>query len=109
MNATQTALSIYGAAGFSRIQRLYTMYGYTITSPDYIAFIRPCKESNWASFNEDNHDAWFVEFVVGQGRIDKLIGMLPYYLPRIGWQRNLKGRFTSKFHNLDRLKSLTNN
>jgi len=109
MNAIQTALSMYGAEEFSRLQRLYTMYGFTFTSPDYIDFIRPCKEAKWEAFNEAENDAWFVELVVGHGKIEKLIGMLPYHLPRIGWQRHLKGRFTSKFHDLNRLKSLTNN
>lgn len=106
MNSTQIALSIYGAAEFSRIQRLYTMYGYTITSPDYIAFARPCREANHEEFTEDGHDAWFIELVVGNGRMEQLIKMLPYDLPRIGWKRGLKGRDTVKFYDLDKIKKL---
>ena len=106
MTALNQALSIYGAAEFSRIQRLYTMYGYTFTSPDYIAFIRPCYEERHEEFTEDGHDAWFIELVVGNGRMSQLIKMLPYALPRIGWKRGLKGRDTVKFHDLDKLKQL---
>lgn len=109
MNATQTALSIYGAAEFSRIQRLYTMYGYTITSPDYIAFARPCTEISPEVFTEDGHDAWFIELVVGNGRMNQLIKMLPYELPRIGWKRGLKGRDTVIFHDLSKVKKLLKN
>ena len=106
MNATQEALSIYGAEEFSRLQRLYTMYGYTATGPDYIAFIRPCREARPDDFVEDGHDAWFIELVVGNGRMEQLIKMLPYDLPRIGWKRGLKGRDTVKFYDLDKIKQL---
>jgi hypothetical protein len=106
MNATQTALSIYGAAEFSRIQRIYTMYGYTITSPDYLSFIRPCTEGSPEVFTEDGHNAWFIELVVGNGRMEQLINMLPYDLPRIGWKRGLRGRDTVKFYDLDKIKKL---
>lgn len=82
------------------------MYGYTITSPDYIAFARPCREANHEEFTEDGHDAWFIELVVGNGRMEQLIKMLPYDLPRIGWKRGLKGRDTVKFYDLDKIKKL---
>lgn len=108
MNATQTALSIYGAEEFSRIQRLYTMHGYTITSPDYIAFARPCRESNHEEFTEDGHDAWFIELVVGNGRIDELLGKIPFPLPRIGWRRGLKGKDNVRFYDLAKLKKISN-
>ena len=107
MNATQTALSIYGAAEFSRIQRLYTMYGYTITSPDYLAFARPCRESNHEEFSEDGHDAWFIELVVGNGRIDELLGKIPFPLPRIGWKRGFKGKHNVRFYDLAKLKTIS--
>jgi hypothetical protein len=106
MNAIKTALSMYGAEEFSRIQRLYTMYGHTITGPDYIAFARPCREANHEEFTEDGHDAWFIELVVGSGRMDELIKKLPYHLPRIGWKRGFKGKDNVRFYDLDKLKTI---
>ena len=88
------------------MQRLYTMFGYTITGPDYIAFARPCTEVSPEVFTEDGHNAWFIELVVGNGRMNQLIKMLPYDLPRIGWKRGLKGRDTVKFYDLNKLKQL---
>jgi hypothetical protein len=106
MNATVKALSMYGAEEFSRIQRLYTMYGHTATGPDYIAFARPCREANHEEFTEDGHDAWFIELVVGSGRMDDMIRMLPYPLPRIGWRRGVNGKDNVRFYDLDKLKTI---
>ena len=106
MNATVKALSMYGAEEFSRLQRLYTMYGYTVTGPDYIALARPCREANHEEFTEDGHDAWFIELVVGSGRMDELIKKLPYHLPRIGWKRGFKGNDNVRFYDLDKLKTI---
>lgn len=106
MTALEKALSIYGAEEFSRLQRIYTMFGHTVTSPDYIAFARPCKEETSEQFTDEGHDAWFIELVVGNGRMEQLIKMLPYDLPRIGWKRGLKGRDTVKFYDLDKIKQL---
>jgi hypothetical protein len=106
MKAIQTALSMYGAEEFSRLQRLYTMHGYTYTSPEGLAFARPCREVNHEEFTEDGHDAWFIELVVGSGRMDELINKLPYNLPRIGWKRGFKGKDNVRFYDLGKLKTI---
>ena len=94
---------MYGAEEFSKLQRLYTMHGYTFTGPDYIAFIRPCRESDPESFVDDGHDAWFIELIVGYDRLDTLIQMLPYKLSRIGWRRGFKGKPNIRFYDFDKL------
>jgi hypothetical protein len=107
MTALQEALSLYGAEEFSKLQRFYTMHGFTFTGPDYIAFIRPCREREPEAFVDDGHDAWFVELVVGRGRIGQLLEMLPYPLPRIGWRRGFKGKHHIRFYDLSKLQSRT--
>ena len=54
--------------------------GFVFIGPDYLLLGRQVKH------------AWMVHLAVGRGALKKFIELMPYYLPYIGWTRQLKGR-----------------
>lgn len=108
MSAIQTAILLYGNE-FSRVHGLYSQYGYVYSEPNCIALARPCIMDDYISWcKTEDADAWWIEFVCGPGALHKLLGRLPFDLPRIGWVRGFKGKDNPRFYELNRLKKAIN-
>lgn len=58
----------------------YLQHGYIFTGPNYLLV------------GKRINDGWFIHAAVGRGAMAKFIQLMPYYLPFIGWARQMKGR-----------------
>jgi len=105
MSAIQDAIKLYGPT-FASLHGLYLERGYCYSEPDILGLARPCHSSNYLLWVEpDEADAWWIEFIVGHRALGVLCSKLPFDLPKIGWQRDFKGKHAPRFYNLSKLKT----
>ena len=105
MSAIQDAIKLYGD-DFARLHGLYLERGYCYSEPTILALARPCNTEDYRLWVEPRDaDAWWVEFVVGPNSLGILISHLPFSLPKIGWQRDFKGKTNPRFYPLHKVVS----
>jgi hypothetical protein len=49
---------------------------------------------------------WLILFAAGHGAFRRFFSLMPYYLPRIGWAREIRGKQTIMWHDTERLRKL---
>ena len=73
----------------------YLQMGYLFSSPKYIIFGKPVRRDGGdpnEQWNPVAPDAWYVRCAGGENSISEFIEAMPFPLPYIGWQRQLKNK-----------------
>lgn len=92
MSAAEDAAKLCTLRGASFRYELeaHLLHGYVYSAPDYFAMARPVSRSINVGDLEAVHpreecDAWFIWLAVGD--LQKLLKLLPFDLPWVGWHR----------------------
>jgi len=108
MNILERAKQIYNLCGYSDMCQDLSAYmanGCVYLTPDSLLVLKPvCRDSEEHPANQwnvINPDAWYVQVIIGEVR--KLIKVIPYDLPYIGWERGIN-KTCLKWFKMENLK-----
>ena len=107
MNILAELKSFYDKIGCDpwKYMSMYIQNGYFFSSPNHILFGKPVRKDEGDHINQWNPigaDAWYVRCAIGESGVSQFIEQIPYPLPYVGWQRQLKNKKV-KFYELTKI------